>query len=171
MRIQSCRQKMTSEEMRGLTGPYLLIWVGLRGRGSGRNGPLIDQGDPFMSLGNWTQKGSDSNCSDNAPGVCIEPQNKPAAWLPLFLDDELGPRAPDRLPAWAASIVSECCPAAGRTENSGVSAWGQAHWEDRSRDRKLFILSPGVKSRGHGKIIGTRLKEISLAILCTIELV
>ena len=83
----------------------------------------------------------------------------------------LGPRGPDRLPAWVSSIVYDCCLASGRTENSGMSAWrtgqlGRLDWE-----RKLFILSLDLKLRGHGEITGTRLKEISLALLCTIELV
>lgn len=83
----------------------------------------------------------------------------------------LGPWGPHRLPAWVSSIVSDCCPAAGRTENSGMSAWrtgqlGRPDWE-----RKLFILSPDLKLRGRGEITGTRLKKISVALLCTIELV
>lgn len=30
-------------------------------------------------------------CPDHAPGGCVEPQSKPAAWSPLLLDDEARP--------------------------------------------------------------------------------
>ena len=83
----------------------------------------------------------------------------------------LGPRAPDRLPAWVSSTVFDCCPAAGRTENSGMSAWRRGPLGRQDWNRKRFILSPDLKSRGHGEITGTRLKEISLPLLCTRELV
>lgn len=83
----------------------------------------------------------------------------------------LGPRAPDRLPAWVSFIVFDYCPAAGRTEKGGVSAWRRGPLGRQDWNRKLFILSPDLISRGHGEITGTRLKEISLPLLYTRELV
>lgn len=56
-------------------------------------------------------------------------------------------------------------------QKTGMSARGQAHGKTRVGTENFFILSPDVKSRGHGEITGTRLKEMSVALLCTIELV
>ena len=34
---------------------------------------------------------TDPSFPDHTQGACAEPQNKPAAWFPLFLDDEPAP--------------------------------------------------------------------------------
>lgn len=49
---------------------------------------------------------------------------------------------------------SEAALPLGEQKTAVCQRGGQAHWEDRSWDRKLF-LSPDVKSRGHGEVTGT----------------
>lgn len=118
---------------------YLVV---LSGRGSGRNGPLLWARVTLLCL--WAavlRKGlTDPNCPDSARGACAEPPNKPAAWSPLFLEDEAGP-APARLQHGPHPWCLSATLLLGGHKQHG----GQAHGEDRSWDRKLFILSPDVK--------------------------
>lgn len=69
--------------------------------------------------------------------------------------------------SWALSLLTGCqhglhlqhlntALLGGEQKTAAHQYGGQVHWEDRSWDRKLLILSPNVKPREHGEITETR---------------
>lgn len=124
MGVWPCRKKTAFEKIQAVLFPHLLVV--LSGRGIGRNGPYVDQGDPSISLGIWAQKGSDwSWLSWQGTGsMCwaSEQAHSLLFFVARWWGGALG--LLDRLRVWASSVVFECGPAVRRTENSGMSAWG-----------------------------------------------
>lgn len=68
-----------------------------------------------------------------------------------FLVAELGPLAPDRLPALGPFSESERCAAAGRTETCWMTAWRSG---PLGLGLKTFYSVTDTESRGHIEVTG-----------------
>lgn len=123
--------------------------VSLTGSRSGRNGPSVGQDNPAMSLVTEFRKGlADPNCPDKDQGERLSFRvnlqlGSLCSWMMW-----LGPWAPDRLPGWVSSTVSDGCPAAGRTENSGMSVWRTGLPGRQELGQKTFYSVTWCKIKG-----------------------